>query len=45
MQPLCTLAFIFDGIFKGLGKMKVLRNVLLASTFLPIGFLAFENLE
>ena len=34
MQPLCTLAFIFDGIFKGLGKMKFLRNVLLASTFI-----------
>lgn len=34
MQPLCALAFIFDGIFKGLGKMKHLRNVLLFSTFL-----------
>ena len=34
MQPLCALAFIFDGIFKGLGKMKTLRNVLLWSTFL-----------
>ncbi|TNJ47160.1 MATE family efflux transporter [Tamlana fucoidanivorans] len=34
MQPFCTLAFIFDGIFKGLGKMKYLRNVLLFSTFL-----------
>ncbi len=34
MQPLCTLAFIFDGMFKGLGKMKYLRNVLLFSTFL-----------
>lgn len=34
MQPLCTLAFIFDGIFKGLGKMKVLRNILLVATFL-----------
>ncbi|MFD1161404.1 MATE family efflux transporter [Hwangdonia seohaensis] len=34
MQPLCTIAFIFDGIFKGLGKMKALRNVLLAATFL-----------
>ena len=33
MQPLCALAFIFDGIFKGLGKMKYLRNVLLFSTF------------
>ncbi|MEP5339170.1 MAG: MATE family efflux transporter [Algibacter sp.] len=34
MQPLCTLAFIFDGIFKGLGEMKYLRNVLLFSTFI-----------
>lgn len=34
MQPLCALAFIFDGIFKGLGKMKTLRNVLLFATFI-----------
>ena len=34
MQPFCALAFIFDGIFKGLGKMKYLRNVLLFSTFM-----------
>ncbi|UKM65430.1 MATE family efflux transporter [Flavobacteriaceae bacterium GSB9] len=34
MQPLCSLAFIFDGMFKGLGKMKYLRNVLLFSTFI-----------
>lgn len=34
MQPFCSLAFIFDGIFKGLGKMKYLRNVLLVSTFI-----------
>lgn len=34
MQPLCALAFIYDGIFKGLGKMGVLRNVLLGATFL-----------
>jgi putative MATE family efflux protein len=33
MQPFCALAFIFDGVFKGLGKMKYLRNVLLFSTF------------
>lgn len=42
MQPLCALAFIFDGIFKGLGRMKALRNLLLISTFLvfiPILFL------
>lgn len=39
MQPLCALAFIFDGVFKGLGKMKYLRNLLLFSTllvFIPI---------
>ncbi|NNE33215.1 MAG: MATE family efflux transporter [Winogradskyella sp.] len=34
MQPLCALAFIFDGVFKGLGKMKYLRNVLLFSSLL-----------
>ncbi len=34
MQPFCALAFIFDGIFKGLGKMRYLRNVLLFSTFI-----------
>ena len=34
MQPLCALAFIFDGIFKGLGKMKTLRNILLFATFI-----------
>jgi putative MATE family efflux protein len=41
MQPLCALAFIFDGMFKGLGKMKFLRNVLVLSTslvFIPILF-------
>ena len=38
MQPFCALAFVFDGIFKGLGKMKDLRNVLVAATlviFIP----------
>lgn len=42
MQPICAVAFIFDGVFKGLGKMKYLRNVLLFATFLvflPILFL------
>ncbi|MEJ2112848.1 MAG: MATE family efflux transporter [Flavobacteriaceae bacterium] len=34
MQPFCALAFIFDGIYKGLGRMKYLRNVLLFSTFI-----------
>ena len=32
--PMNTLAFIFDGLFKGLGEMKYLRNVLLSATFL-----------
>lgn len=34
MQPICAITFVFDGIFKGLGEMKVLRNVLFAATFL-----------
>lgn len=34
MQPLCAITFVFDGIFKGLGLMKALRNVLLVSTLL-----------
>jgi len=47
MQPLCALAFIFDGMYKGLGKMKDLRNILLLSTFvifLPILFW-LDNLD
>ena len=32
--PMNTLAFVYDGLFKGLGEMKYLRNVLLAATFL-----------
>lgn len=36
IQPINALAFTFDGIFKGLGEAKYLRNVLLVATF--IGF-------
>lgn len=32
--PMNTLAFVFDGLFKGMGEMKYLRNVLLSATFL-----------
>ena len=32
--PMNTMAFVFDGLFKGLGEMKYLRNVLLSATFL-----------
>jgi len=42
MQPLCALAFIFDGMFKGMGRMKFLRNLLLLATglvFIPTLFL------
>jgi len=34
MQPLCAVAFIYDGMYKGMGKMKTLRNLLLLTTFL-----------
>ncbi|SIS39302.1 putative efflux protein, MATE family [Zobellia uliginosa] len=40
--PMNTIAFVFDGIFKGMGEMKYLRNTLLAATFLgfvPVVFL------
>ncbi|WP_419213043.1 MATE family efflux transporter [Maribacter sp. X9] len=32
--PVNTIAFVLDGVFKGLGEMKYLRNTLLAATFL-----------
>lgn len=34
LQPLNALAFTFDGIYKGLGRARLLRNLLLAATFL-----------
>ncbi len=34
MQPINAVAFAYDGIFKGLGEAKLLRNTLLISTFL-----------
>ncbi|UAM97400.1 MATE family efflux transporter [Polaribacter litorisediminis] len=41
MQPLNAITFIYDGMFKGMGEMKYLRNVLLLSTgfiFIPTLF-------
>ncbi len=32
--PVNAVAFVFDGLFKGLGEMRYLRNVLLGATFL-----------
>jgi len=37
MQPVNALAFVFDGIFKGLGEAVFLRNILLIATF--VGFI------
>ena len=34
MQPINAIAFAYDGIFKGLGEAKLLRNALLFSTFI-----------
>ena len=34
MQPINALAFVFDGIFKGLAEAATLRNLLLVATFL-----------
>lgn len=34
MQPINALAFVFDGIFKGLAEAAILRNLLLVATFL-----------
>ncbi len=36
MQPINAVAFVFDGIFKGLAEAVLLRNTLLASTFLGL---------
>lgn len=32
--PINTVAFVLDGLFKGLGEMRYLRNTLLSATFL-----------
>ncbi|NAS12457.1 MATE family efflux transporter [Poritiphilus flavus] len=40
--PMNTVAFVLDGLFKGLGEMRYLRNVLILATFLgfvPVLFL------
>ncbi len=34
VQPINGCAFVFDGVFKGLGEMGYLRNVLMGATFL-----------
>jgi MATE family multidrug resistance protein len=47
MQPFCSLAFIYDGMFKGMGEMKYLRNLLLLATglvFIPT-LLLFDSFD
>ena len=47
MQPICGITYIFDGMFKGMGEMKFLRNLLLISTglvFIP-SLLFFDSLD
>lgn len=34
MQPINSIAFLFDGIYKGIGRTQPLRNVLIIATFL-----------
>lgn len=46
MQPICAIAFIYDGMFKGLGEMSFLRNLLLVSSglvFIPVLLIFTEH--
>ena len=46
-QPLCAVTFVFDAFFKGMGKMKYLRNLLMLSTgfvFVP-SLLLFDSFD
>jgi len=49
VQPANAIAFVLDGVFKGLGEMRYLRNLLFISTFigfLPVLFITqYFNLE
>ena len=43
--PFNTMAFVYDGLYKGMGEMKFLRNVLLAATglgFIPLLYFGLE---
>ena len=47
MQPICGITYVFDGMFKGMGEMKYLRNLLILSTglvFIP-SLLFFDSLD
>ena len=43
--PFNTMAFVYDGLYKGMGEMKFLRNVLLIATtvgFIPLLYLGLS---
>jgi multidrug resistance protein, MATE family len=40
-QPINAVAFAFDGIYKGMGEGRILRNVLLISTFMVFAPIAW----
>jgi len=47
MQPICGITFVFDAMFKGMGEMKFLRNLLILSTgliFIP-SLLVFDAFD
>ena len=47
MQPLCSITFIYDGMFKGMGFTTFLRNLLFFATFLVFipSLLIFDQLD
>jgi Na+-driven multidrug efflux pump len=47
MQPLCSITFIYDGMFKGMGFTAFLRNLLIFATFLVFipSLLLFDHLD
>lgn len=47
MQPICGITFVFDAMFKGMGEMKFLRNLLIIATggvFIP-ALLFFDSFD
>ena len=47
MQPFCSITFIFDGMFKGMGLTGFLRNLLLFATFIVFipSLILFDKLD
>ncbi|MFY0631959.1 MAG: MATE family efflux transporter [Flavobacteriaceae bacterium] len=47
IQPLCSITFIYDGMFKGMGFTAFLRNLLIFATFIVFipSLLLFDHLD